>query len=246
MKKVLLLLCFFASLASLEAQSYAFGLKGGMTAGFQSWNNFDRDPLYSYHTIAFIETAPEGNEFAVFAQAGYHVKGSAIRNRNFFNPINGNITRPPATKFKFNNISLTVGGKQKYDLGVNNKMYYLFGFRGDYTVSTNFSQYESINTALQSLFFPDDAFVRRWNYGATVGGGFEFPLSDYVSALIEFTVNPDFSRQYFQQPIPNVPDPFTGQNRTLQETEIRNTTFEITVGFRFLHEIEYIDEDVDY
>lgn len=229
----------------IEAQSYAFGLKGGSTTGFQSWNNYDRDPLFSYHMIAFIESAPEGNEFAVFAQAGYHVKGSAIRNQNFFNPINGNITRPPATKFNFNNASLTLGGKQKYDLGVNSKMYYLFGLRGDYTISTNFDQYEAINTALQSLFYPDDAFVRRWNYGATVGGGLEFPLSDYVSALVELTVNPDFSRQYFQPPIPNVPDPFTGQNRTLRETEIRNTTFEITVGFRFLHEIEYID-DVDY
>jgi len=242
MKKHLVLLISLFSFAQLSiGQSYAFGLKGGLTTSFQKWNNFEKDPLFAYNGIAFIESAPEDNQFAIFAQAGYHVKGSAIRNRNFFNPINGQVVRPPTTKFKFNNISLTVGGKQKYDWGANNKMYYLFGFRGDYTISTNFEQYESINQAFNTLFYPDDAFVRRWNYGATIGGGFEFPVSDYISTIIEFTVNPDFSRQYFQQPIQNVLDPYTGQNRTLREAEVRNTTFEITVGFRFLHEIEYID-----
>jgi len=242
MKKYILL--SFALLLSYQftlAQSYAFGVKGGLTTSFQKWNNYDRDALFAYHGIAFIESAPEDNAFAVFAQAGYHVKGSAIRNRNFFNPISGDITRPPTTKFLFKNISLTLGGKQKYDLGTNNKMYYLFGFRGDYTIGTNFDQYESINQAFNTLFYPDDAFVRKWNYGATLGGGIELPLSDYVAAVIEFTVNPDFSRQYFQVPIENVFDPYTGQSRTLRETEIRNTTFEISVGFRFLHEIEYID-----
>jgi hypothetical protein len=223
------------------SQSYAFGVKGGLTTSFQKWNNFERDPLFAYHAIAFIESAPEDNAFAVFAQAGYHVKGSAIRNRNFVNPINGDIFRPPTRKFEFRNISLTLGGKQKYDWGVNNKFYYLFGFRGDYTINTNFDEYRSINDALNTLFYPIDEFVRRWNYGATVGGGAEFPVSDYISVIIEFTVNPDFSRQYFQPPVQNVFDPYTGQSRTLRETEIRNVTFEVSVGLRFLHEIEYID-----
>lgn len=240
-KYILLLLSLFVGSQALMAQSYAFGVKGGLTAGFQKWNNYDKDPLYAYHSIIFIESAPEDNQFAVFAQAGYHVKGSAIRNRNFFNPINGNIVKPPTQKFLFNNVSLTLGGKQKYNWGVNNKFYYLFGFRGDYTINTNFEEYEEINQAFNSLFYPDDAFVRKWNYGATIGGGVEFPLSDYVAVLLEFTVNPDFSRQYFQPPIENVFDPYTGQNRALREAEVRNTTFEISVGFRFLHEVEYID-----
>lgn len=241
MRSIFILFVLFSFSFTSYSQSYAFGVKGGLTASFQKWNNFERDPLYAYHGIAFIESAPEDNEFALFAQAGYHVKGSAIRNQNFFNPINGQIFRPPTRKFEFRNISLTLGGKQKYDWGVNNKFYYLFGFRGDYTVNTNFEEYAAINEALNTLFYPIDNFLRRWNYGATVGGGAEFPVSDYISAIIEFTVNPDFSRQYFQPPVPNVLDPYTGQTRTLRETEIRNVTFEISVGLRFLHEIEYID-----
>ena len=59
--------------------------------------------------------------------------------------------------------------------------------------------------------------------------------------MIEFTVNPDFSLQYEQPAIPNVIDPITGQTRTLQERRIRNLTFEITVGARFLRKVEYID-----
>ena len=239
-KHILFLFAILLFSGTALAQSYAFGVKGGLTMGFQQWNNVERDPLYAYHGIAFIESAPEDNRFAVFAQAGYHIKGSALRNRRYFD-LSGNQRRLPATKFEFRNISLTVGGKQKYDLGVRNKMYYLFGFRGDYTIDTNFDQYDAIDAPLVRAFYPFDGFVRKWNYGATIGGGIEFPISDYVSTLVEFTVNPDFSRQYFQPPLQNVYDPFTGQNRTLQEREVRNVTFEITVGFRFLHEIEYID-----
>ncbi len=240
--KSLLIVCFLFCLAfGVNAQGSFFGVKGGLTAGFQKWNNYERDPLFAFHGIVFIESASEDNRFSVFAQGGYHVKGSAIRNRNFFNPINGQIVRPPTTKFEFRNLSLTLGGKQKFDMGVDHKMYYLFGIRGDYTLNTNFEQYEDINTFLNGLFYPDDAFLRRWNYGVTIGGGFEFFLSEYVATILEFTVNPDFSRQYLQPLIPNVYDPYTGVNRDLNETSIRNTTFEISLGFGFLRKIEYID-----
>lgn len=239
MKKYLFLLfTLFFSTQITFAQSYAFGLKGGLTTGFQKWDNFERDPLFSYHGIAFIETAPEDNKFAVFSQLGYHVKGSAIRNRNAFNTQTGMIVRPPTRKFEFRNISLTVGGKQKYDWQDNKKVYYLFGFRGDFAISTNLNLYEEINTFYP--IYPFDAFVRKWNYGATVGGGIELPVSDYVSAIVEFTVNPDFSKSYRQPALINVIGP-DGNTRTINEREITNTTFEITVGFRFLHEIEYID-----
>ncbi len=223
------------------AQGFAFGVKGGLTASFQKWNNYQKDPLYAYHGIAFIESTPEDVRFAIFAQAGYHVKGSALRNRNFTNPFSGNVFRPPTRKFEFRNISLTLGGKQKYSWGADHKMYYLFGVRGDYTLNTNFEQYESLNTFFNTLYYPDDAFVRKWNYGVTVGGGFEFTMSEHIATLIEFTVNPDFSRQYFQPLTENVYDPYTGMNRTLNETVIKNTTFEVTLGIRFLRKIEYID-----
>jgi len=239
-KKLLLTaacLAFFA--AGISAQSSAFGIKGGVTLSTQTWGGFQQDPLIKYHGIVFIESAEETGQFSVFAQAGYHLKGSAIRNRNFYNPVNGQFTRPPAEQFIFRNISLTLGAKRKYPFGTASKVYYLFGFRGDYTLSTNLGEYAEINQ--YSGFFPFEIFVRKWNYGATAGGGFEFPFGDLAGAVLEFTVNPDFSLQYKQPEIRNIIDPYTGNNRTLGERTIRNLTFEVTLGIRLMHIVEYID-----
>ncbi len=225
----------------LAAQSTVFGLKGGLSLGIQKWGGFDQDPLVKYHGIAFVESADETAQFSVFAQAGYHLKGSAIRNRNFYSPINGQFYRPPAQEFIFKNAALTLGAKRGYEFSDITKAYYLFGLRGDYTIGTNLKKYREINEYNKSLFFPDDGFVRRWNYGVTVGGGFEFAFSELIGALIEFTINPDFSFQYKQPAIPNVTDPYTGQARTIPERTIRNITFEISAGFRFLRKVEYID-----
>lgn len=229
---------------SAQAQSYAFGLKGGLTMGIQNWNGFEQDPLIKYHGIAFIESAPEDNEFALFAQAGYHVKGSAIRNRNFISRFTGNAFRAPPREFRFNNVSLTLGGKQKFDFSASNKVYYLLGIRGDYTVSTNLGEYTAFNERNPGYAiypFDEPLFIQEFNYGVTVGGGIEFPFSEFISGLLEVSVNPDFSIQYRQPEIPNVLDPYTGNTRTIPEREIRNITFEVTLGFRFLHKIEYID-----
>jgi len=225
----------------MYAQGTVYGVKGGLTLGVQKWNNFDQDPLIKYHGIVFVESSDETANFGVFAQAGYHLKGSALRNRNFFNPINGDIFRPPAQEFIFRNLSLTLGAKKKYALTDATKAYYLLGFRGDYTLGTNLDEYRQLNEFNGGLFFPDDSFVRKWNYGVTVGGGLEFALGELIGAMLEFTVNPDFSQQYRQPAISNVRDPFTGQNRTIPERTIRNITFEISAGFRFLRKVEYID-----
>lgn len=235
------LLFISLSVNYLSAQGTVFGLKGGLLMGIQKWGGFQQDPLIKYHGIAFVESVDASSLFSIFAQAGYHLKGSAIRNRNFFNPINGQYSRPPAQEFVFKNVSLTLGGKNRFVLGDMTKAYYLFGLRGDYTLGTNLDEYKELNELNHSLFFPDNAFVRKWNYGVTLGGGFEFALGELVGAQIEFTANPDFSFQYKQPAIPNVTDPYTGQQRTIPERTIRNLTFEIGVGFRFLRKVEYID-----
>jgi hypothetical protein len=229
--------------SELFTQSYAFGLKGGLTIGVQQWDGFERDPLFKYHGIAFIESAPEGNQFAIFAQAGYHQKGSAIRNGFFTNPINGNLESAPTQEFIFHNISLVLGGKQKYAFGSGeSKLYYLVGLRGEYTAGTNLESYQSTNNFNRAFaIYPFPESVIHWNYGITAGGGMEVPFSEFVCGLLEFTVNPDFSRQYRQPSIPNVRDPFTGESRTIPERIIRNIAFEVTLGLRFLHKIEYID-----
>jgi len=63
-----------------DAQSYAFGLKMGPTLGIQQWNGSNtRQPLVRYHATAFIESAPVENNYALFAQLGYHEVGSSVR-----------------------------------------------------------------------------------------------------------------------------------------------------------------------
>jgi len=251
MKNILglsLILMIFTT-TQVTAQSYAFGIKGGLTIGTQNWDNsFQRDALFRYHAIAFVESASEENNFSIFAQGGYHVKGSAIR--TYSSTIidgNGNRRTFPGfdLPFEFNNVSITLGGKQKYDFGGGNKrLYYMLGVRGDYTLGTNFGDIDFERSPVYATIYPIEGFVNKFNYGATLGGGMELPLSDLYGIVLEFTVNPDFSKQYNQPAIPNVinPNPDASQRSiTIPERSITNLTFEISVGFRFLNIIEYID-----
>ncbi len=221
---------------------FVFGFKGGLTLGLQNWNGLEQDPLFKYHGIAFIESLDEANDaFAIFVQAGYHLKGSAIRNRNFFNPISGNVYRPPAREFLFHNLSLTFGGKRKYPYG-DAKVYYLLGIRGEYTITTNLDAYQAFNEANPAYsIYPWPFFVNRFNYGVTVGGGVELSFGELMGGLLEFSVNPDFSYQYRQPAIPNVQNPYTGQTTTIPERLIRNISFELSLGLRFLRKVIYVD-----
>lgn len=248
MKKYLLgLLFLLLGLTSGFSQGFAFGVKGGLTVGFQQWNSgVQRDALLTYHGIAFVESVPENNAFSVFAQLGYNNRGGAIRSRAFsyIDPVTGSERRfsGNTTNYIFNNVALSLGGKQKYDFrGGDTKVYYLIGIRGEYTANTNLDIYEERNRLFGSLFYPEDQFVQRFNYGAIIGGGFEFPLTDLIGMILEFTVNPDFSKQYRQPPIPNVYNPFTMQPYDLPSQELSNTSLELTVGFRFWRKVEYID-----
>jgi hypothetical protein len=244
MRNFLLFVLAFFALTPIFSQGYFFGVKGGLTIGTQKWNTFQRDPLLKPHGILFIEGAPEGNEFALFAQAGYHQKGSALRNRNFFDPQTSGFFRPPAFEFVFQNVSLVLGGKQKLDFTGNSKAYYLFGLRGDYTIDTNLDTFNEINERNPVFPLDSDAYIQRLNYGVTVGAGIEVPFTELIGMLFEFSVNPDFSYQYRQPEIRNiiVRDPYNGNSLTsIPERRIRNLTFEATIGFRFLRKIEYID-----
>ncbi len=216
-------------------QSYAFGVKGGPSIGFQRWGEGQRDPLWVYHVAGFIESAPPLDEGVIYGQFGYHVRGSAIRYPAVsYQGIN---LKQRTEEFRYNNISLALGFKKRYSIGIG-IAYYMFGLRGDYTVSTNLNKYEDL---VQYFYYPFEANVRKFNYGLSLGGGWEIPMGDYVSGVIELSFHPDFSRQYDQPSIPNVVDPYTGANRTIPERRIVNYTGEISFGFRFLREIEYYD-----
>ena len=229
-------------------QSYFFGLKGGLTIGTQKWDqSFQRDPLFRYHVIGFIESFDEEDKYSLFAQLGYHVKGSAIRTYATTGRLpDGTIIDIPAreTPFEFNNLSLTLGGKQKFEVGQNSKVFYLLGIRGDYTVSTNLRPTDLETYNIYNTIYPFEEYVNKFNFGATAGAGMQFMFSELVGGLLEFTVNPDFTRQYNQPEIPNVinPNPGYGSNTiTIPERQISNVTFEITLGLRFLRKVIYID-----
>ncbi len=229
----------------LQAQSYAFGLKGGLLVGTQSWDGFERDVLFRYHGIAFIESAPEDNSHALFAQVGYHERGSAIRGRNaFFIDNDGNVRAAlgRAQTFIFRNVSLAIGAKKKYEW--NDKYpYYLIGVRGEYTISTNLDEYRSF-VERGFLQYPYEEAVRNINYGVIAGGGLEFPITDLISGIVELTVNPDLSMQYNSPPFDNIQPPPNSINQnpiSLRERRVTNTSLELTVGMRFMHKIVYVD-----
>ena len=246
MNRIFYLLLFLASFSiDAKAQGFIFGLKGGPTIGFQNWDGSKRDPLFKYHGALFLESLEEGQNFALFGQLGYHIKGSAIRYS--FRPQcldgNGNYVdcSRETTEFQFKNISIVLGGKKKFDSNSGNKLYYSFGLRGEYTVKTNLAQYN--NGSYQSFVgYPVDGFVNKLNYGMTLGAGIEFQLTELIGAVIELSVNPDFSLQYKQPPIPNITHPVTGNSYTISERKIRNVVFEISAGFRFTRKIIYIDD----
>lgn len=217
----------------------AWGVKGGLTTGFQQWNSFQRNPLYRYHGDLYVESYDGPDANSLYAQLGYHVKGSALRNRNGIDISTGNPFRLPTFTFEFYNISLATGFKQRFDFN-DNKAYYMIGIRGDYTLDTNLADFDDV-TQVNRLFFPLNGFVTRWNYGLSGGAGLEFMFSNLVGGFIEFSIAPDLSFQYRQPAIPNVYDPFTGNERTLPERRIRNLALELTVGIRLLRIVEYVD-----
>lgn len=240
MKKYITTLVFGLLVCVTYGQGgYVFGIKGGPTLAIQQWNAFERDPLLRYHGDIFIESLDDANQFTLFAQGGYHVKGSSIRFD--FVPIGTGSIRRLTDNFQFRNISVVVGAKQKFDFGTSNKLFYSFGIRGDYTLSTKLRPTGVDETDPLAAFYPFDGFVNKFNYGISVGGGLEFPFSEFVGISLEGVISPDFSLQYNQPDIPNIIVPGGGGNRVISERRIRNIAIEVSLGLRLLRKIEYID-----
>jgi hypothetical protein len=221
-------LLFFCS--EYKAQSFWFGVKGGGGLGFQNWSNSQNNALFTPNGDLFIESYNEENSGSLYAALGYHTRGSALQaiswNGEFFSNQG----------FRFRNASLEVGLKKPIKSPFEKAMaYYHFGLRAEYNLSHNLATYERFG----NLFYPDKAFVQKFVYGASLGGGFEYKFKDLVGGLVELSLMPDLGDQYFQPPINNVIDPWTLQKINLQERRIRNLTFEIKVGMRFLRKVIY-------
>lgn len=241
MKKIILIgfcSCFWSHLVVCQS-SFAWGVKGGLSIGEQSWNGagtYDNSLLFKYHGAVFIENLPEDPTSVLFAQLGYHVRGSAFRYRTSSGlDVNGNpVTIQGFTQeFQFNNVALIIGAKRRGVLG-NEHAYYALGLRGEYTVSTNLDfppQY--VNFAYSS---PVKEFVNKFNYGVTVAGGYEFPFSELTGGFIELSVHPDISKQYFRPPFVAY-DPYQKINIDVPQQDIRNISVELSIGFRFLRKV---------
>jgi len=244
MRKIstLLLLAFF--FGQLSAQSTAYILQGGPTLGSQKWENGgDQQVLFKYHVALAIESVNnEDDKSAGFLQIGYHVKGSAVRN-NFANVFTGGNSRF-SKEYRFNNLSVAVGAKQKFALGTNGMRYFYFGaLRGDYTLSSNIKDLnDEYGANYVNIFDPQDEYVKRLMFGLSIGGGLQLNFSELIGGQLTLSICPDITNQYRQPAIPNIIDPFgSGANITIPERRIRNTAVEISFGIRLLHKVEIVE-----
>lgn len=231
------LMLFISIPGYMDGQSFWFGAKGGGAMNYQSWGQgltqgINRDPLFSLNGDIFIESFDEFNKGSLYAQVGYHTRGSSIRFVSFNNLF--------ATQqgFKFNNVVLEVGARKVFSIDKSIFPYYHVGLRGEYTVSTNLDDYRVFN----NLFYPLNDFVRKINYGVSFGGGFIKPITDLSDIFMDINISPDLSFQYEQPPLQNVIDPFTLQRVDLPLRQVRNLSLELKVGIRFLRRVVYIDE----
>lgn len=232
MKKLLFVIAFLAFLTQDGVAQYYVGVKGGIGLNMQRWNNFERDILFT----PLIDVFSESNDDPLnklYASLGYHTRGSTVRGFGFnsYNP------------YKFNNLVLEVGGKRMMSTDKTYNGYYMLGLRAEYTLSTNLDQVGTTN--IYNLV--SDVYVRKFNYGVTLGGGFEMAWGTNRVLFIEASVNPDLSKQYEQtesltienpNPTPNpiTTNPFI----TIQPQEVRNVSLEIKIGVKFAR--GYYDE----
>ncbi len=223
-------ICLLLSL-NANAQSFWFGPKGGLAIGTQQGNSLGAQPMLGYNVGFFFETYDEGNEFgSLYLNVGLHQRGRSTS--RFFSTFQNVFV--PGVSYKYNNVLLGVGAKKFY----NEKLYYKMGIRGEYTAFTNLNE---INNRIISTSSPFPQFVRPFTGGITIGGGYQYDIAELYGVSIEMNIMPDFFNQYTSPDIGNVINPVTGQPTTIRAQEIRNTTLEITVAFRFLRKVIYID-----
>ena len=234
------LLILFVSIVTLARSQGAYTVKGGLAIGFQKWAGFrSNGALFGFHGAFQSETYDEDSPFSLYIQGGFHQRGTALRNQRVL-AVSGDLYKIPTNLFIFNNASLQIGAKQRFYDGGWFTAYYGFGVRGEYTISTNLDQYEYINQYYP--IYPLAGFTQHWNYGISILGGMEIPLTDLIQGVLEFGFHPDLSRQYYQPALSNVIDPaHPGSLLNIQERRIKNVTFEISLGLRFIHKVIYVD-----
>lgn len=244
MYKYLLFFAFFSIKTAVIAQEYpkeynAYGIKGGMTMGFQKWNsNENSDVLFLPlgNGSIFTEMYAGGRGSLCF-EFGYHERGSGIiqQAQQYNDPVSGQVINFPAQTLqrKFSNIVFQPAFKQIYDMGSGWGGYYMLGARVEYTIK------DSIPFLYNSVV-PVNLGLNRFNYGITVGGGFEHRLGTSPMMMqVELQAQPDFSAQ-IQSPALPYYNIYTRTNDIYPAQKVNNITFELTLGFKF---VEYPEEE---
>ena len=220
-----------------EVTGYYFGPKAGLTIANQNWNGFQRRPLFNYHGSLFVESLDPYYKGALFAQLGYHSRGSSLIVNNItqgFNFSEGVI---------FRNLALTLGAKKRlYIPSMSSTPYYFVGVRAEYNISNNTEEIQMrYSNSAASLFYPFSVYVNKIVYGLSFGGGFEFSGSEYIAPGIEISISPDIGFQYMSPEISPVINPRDGRSTTLQERSIRNITLEVSFVLRLKREVVLLD-----
>ena len=223
-------LFFFSSFPlALMGQGYIWGIMGGPSLSTQKVSGYQREPFVRYHGFLFMESTSDINPNALYARLGYHIKGSAINVRSFYDDQGGEHASR-SYGMEFHNLSFSVGFKQRRELG-SNFYSYGFGIRGDYNLNTDYG-----------VFFRGlEGAENKFTYGVNVDVGMEFPLSDLISTTIELGFSPDLAQQIFIPPIDTGYNYSDGSPVILPETNLTNIVFEARVGFRFWRKIIYTD-----
>lgn len=225
MKKIIILFLLLAScLTTAEAQYKARGIKGGLAMGWQQWNGFQRQVLVGYQGGFLLEQV-NANATSFFAELGYHLRGSAVRVQ-FFDINSGNFFQS-TQRLRFHNVGVIVGGKKRQQLDNNMETYYMLGARAEYTVADSIDLYANMSN-----------YIRRINYGVTVGGGLEIPIGKANELFFELTINPDFSQQVYMPPGVYY-NRYTRQSQQVSEQRVINISLELSVGYKFLKPLYY-------
>ena len=227
-----LFLAFSSSHAQQEEISgFWFGPKLGPTVGMQNWDGLDRRAMFNYHGALFMESLDPDYKGSLYAQLGYHSRGSAL---NIFTTF-GAAARQAYT---FNNIALQLGAKKRLITTTLSTPYYFVGIRLEYQMNNNLAE---LNERYNSPFYPVPDYVNDWTYGITFGGGIEFYGSEFIQPALELSISPDMSFQYFSPALGNIIHPFDGRTVTVNERKIRNITLELSLSIRFLRKVVFID-----
>jgi hypothetical protein len=231
MKKLsfLAVAAWMLSVQLLNAQGTVYSIFAGPSLSTQTVNGFEKDPFLRLHFLARIESSSEISPNSVYASLGYHIKGSAVNTPAYIGD-NGEQYAQHSSSIEFHNLSLSVGVKQRREVGSNFFSYGL-GLRGDFNLKTDYSDF----------FLGLQGSENKFTYGLNFDAGWEFPLSELVSTVIEVGFYPDLKEQIYIPFQDTGYEYSNGSPVTIPESYITNVVFEARVGFRFWNKIVYID-----